>query len=158
MRPGGSFRVHIAAPLIFDGTPLAAAGTPARLIVVNKTRAADGTPLLTIALAGFSLKQGELPLIPVTRVVPSITYGMTITAATLGAIERMGDRVVIAVPVPVPLSSSAPSSAYKALPAVTPGPVIAVPRRGATPTPLPTTFNPPEPSETPSDAASGSPA
>ena len=143
--------------MLLDGTPLAAAGTPARLLVADRIRRPDGTVLLSIALGGFRLKAGELPLTPVTTTLSAVTAGMTIAAATLGSIDRMQDRIVIRVPVPVPLSSAAPASAYTALPALTPAPLLPVPRRGAKPTPLPTTFNPPDPADPPSDAPSASP-
>ena len=157
VRPGGAFRIHLAQPLTLDGMQLAAAGAPARLFVADRVKRPDGTVLLTLALGGFRLKAGEVPLTPVHANATAVTTGMTIGAATLGSIGREQDRVVIRVPVPVPLSSAAPSSAYTAYPALTPAPLLPVPRRGSKPTPLPTTFNPPDPADTPVDAPSASP-
>jgi hypothetical protein len=157
VRPGGSFRIHLAQPLTLDGMPLATAGTPARLLVADTFKRPDGTVMLSIALGGFRLKAGELPLTPIDVNLSAVTPGMTIAASTLGSIERAQDRIVIRVPVPAQLSSAAPISAFTALPALTPAPLLPVPRRGASPTPLPTTFNPPEPSDAPSDAPSASP-
>ena len=147
VRPGGSFRIHLAQPLVLDGTPLAAAGAPSRVIVADKFRRADGTQMLELTLENLKLRQGELPLFATPEDVAGLTFGMTISAVTAGSIERSGDRIIIRVPVPTPLSTSLPNAAYTALPAATAGPAVARPRRGATPTPLPTTFNPPDPSD-----------
>jgi hypothetical protein len=157
VRPGGSFRMHLAQPLVLDGTSLALAGTPSRLMVADKFRTAGGTVMLALALENLKLRAGELPLIAVPADVAGVTLGMTITAVTLGSVERSGDRIVIRVPVPMALSSSQPNAAYTALPAATAGPFVPPPRRGATPTPLPTTFNPPDPSASPDAAAAATP-
>jgi hypothetical protein len=139
----------LAAPLAFDGTVVAATGTLARLLVTDKVKRADGSSAIEIALGDFRLKQGELPVTPLMRIVSTIVPGTVIPATTQGSVERAGDRIVIRVPVPMALSTAAPAAAYTAYPAVTPAPIIPGARRGSTPTPLPTTFNPPEPVESP---------
>jgi hypothetical protein len=149
VRAGGQYRVRLARALVLDGTPLAAAGTTARLIVTEKIRRADGSTELRVALAEFHLRQGELPLTPVTPGVSAVTAGMTISALTNGSVERIADRVVISVPVPGPLSTNPPNAAYSPIPVLTPRPLRPVPRRGASPTPLPTTFNPPDDAPSP---------
>jgi hypothetical protein len=45
-RTGGHYRVHLVHASAFDGTQLAPAGTPARLVIVGKTRLSDGTPAI----------------------------------------------------------------------------------------------------------------
>ena len=154
VRPGGQFRIHLAHALVLDGTPLAPAGATARLIVTDNIRRADGSTELRIALGEFRLRQGELPLSAVTPGVPAVTAGMLIPATTAGSVERTADRIVISVPAPVPLSTNPPNAAYSPFPALTPPPLRPVPRRGATPTPLPTTFNPPADTASPDASAS----
>lgn len=153
VRAGGQYRVHLARALVLDGTPLAAAGTTARLIVTGKIRRTDGTTELRLALGEFHLRAGELPLTPVTPGVTTVTAGMPIAALTNGSVERIADRVVISVPVPVPLSSNPPNAAYSPIPMLTPLPLRPVPPRGASPTPLPTTFNPPDDAASPDAGA-----
>jgi hypothetical protein len=143
VRPGGRYRAHLLHDLSLDGTTLAAAGTFARLIVTDKVRRPDGSTELRIALGEFHLKQGELPVAPLAGAVSTLAAGTVIPAQTLGIVERVTDRIVISVPVPVPLSTDPPNSAYRALPAKTTAPLLP-PRRSASPTPLPTTFNPPD--------------
>ena len=144
VRAGGQFRVHLAQPLMLDGSQLAAAGTAARLFVTEKMKQPDGSNAIQIALGDFHLKQGEMPVVPVNLTITVVVPGTVVPAITQGSIERSGDRIVIRVPVPMSLSTLAPSAPYTAYPAVTPAPVVPGPRRGATPTPLPTTFNPPD--------------
>jgi hypothetical protein len=132
---------------------LAAAGATARLIVTDKVRRADGTTELRIALGQFHLRQGELPLEPVIPGLAAVTAGMTIAATTAGSVTRTPERVVISVPVPVPLSTNVPNAAYSPIPALTPPPIRPPARRGATPTPVPTTFNP---DDAPAPAATAS--
>jgi hypothetical protein len=146
VRPGGRFRVHLARDLILDGAPLAAAGTPARLIVTDKERGTDGKPSAHFALVEFNLRQGELPVVPLDPVLAAVSPGTVIAAQTAGSVEHTGGRTVISVPPPVPLSSDAPHAFFRAAPPKVPVPLLPRPKRGATPTPLPTTFNPPEPS------------
>jgi hypothetical protein len=153
VKQGGQFRVHLAQPLVLDGTLLAPAGTSAHLVVADKIKRADGMLILQLALADFRLKQGELPIAPVSDLAAAVTAGQTIAAQTQGSVEHSGDRTFIRVAVPVPLSSSAPNAGYTPFPALTAAPILAPPRRGSAPTPLPTTFNPappPDPSPSPS--------
>jgi hypothetical protein len=133
VRAGGQYRVHLARALVLDGTPLATAGTIARLIVTEKVRRTDGSTELRLALAHFNLPQGDLPLTPVTPGVSGVTAGMLIPALTSGSVERTADRVVISVPVPVPLSTNPPNAAYSPIPILTPLPLRPVPRRGTAP-------------------------
>jgi hypothetical protein len=147
----------LAQPLTLDGTVLAAAGTLAHLLVTDKVKRADGSRAIEIALGDFRLKQGELPVVPLASVVSTVVPGTVIAAATQGSIERAGDRVVIRVPAPMALSTAAPIGAYTAYPAVTPAPIVPGARRGTTPTPLPTTFNPPEPVESPATSSTPGP-
>lgn len=143
VRTGGRFRAHLAQPLTLEGTQLAPAGATAHVFVTDKVMRPDGSHAIDIALGDFRLKAGELPIAPLTPTVSEFVPGTVVSAVTQGSIERMGDRIVIRVPVPMPLSTLAPNPAYTAYPAVTPAPIVPGPRRGATPTPLPTTFNPP---------------
>ena len=155
VRPGGRFRVHLAHDLLLDGTALAPAGTVARLVVIDKDKATDGTSELYIALTEFKLRQGELPVSPLDAIVAGVKPGQTIPAQTGGSVERTADRVVIRIPVPVTLSSDEPHASYVPPPLKTPAPVLPPPRKGASPSPVPTTFNPPE--ESPSPGGSSSP-
>jgi len=85
VRAGGQYRVHLARALVLDGTPLAPAGTIARLIVTEKIRRTDGVSELRLALGEFHLRQGELPLTPVTPGVSAVTTGMIIPRAPTAA-------------------------------------------------------------------------
>ena len=161
VRPGGQYRVHLQHDLVLDGALLAAAGTPARLVVIDRVRRSDGMTALTIAIENFRLKAGALPVAPVTSVVTGIVPATLIPVTTLGSIERTPERVVIRVPVPVPLSTEAPNAAFTFAPYATTAPLGPVRPRNAKPTPLPTTFNPDgDPSAepaSPAPAASASP-
>jgi hypothetical protein len=152
VRPGGRFRLHLMHDLVLDGAPLATAGTSARLIVTQTDRGAGGTTALHVAVAEFKLRQGELPVAPLDAVVSAVAAGTVIPSQTLGSVERTPERTVIHVPAPVPLPSDEPHAAFVPVPAKSPAPFLPPPRRGATPTPLPTTFNPPEPSPSPDDS------
>lgn len=145
---------------------IAPAGTTARLVIIDKDKAADGTVQLYLALGEFKLRAGELPVTPVDAIVAGVKPGQTIAALTGGSVERNADRVVIHVPVPVELSSDEPHSSYVPPPMKTAGPELPPRRRGASPTPVPTTFNPDEspapdatdtPAATPSPEATASP-
>lgn len=153
MRIGSQFRLHLARELTLDGTALAPANAFARLLVTDKVKRADGTIVLSLAIDSFRIAQGLLPVEPITADVTEVTKGMLVPAKLDGSVERMNDRLVIRVPAFVPLGTIAPNSAFTALPVVTPAPVLPVQRRGATPTPQPTTFNPPEPSAPPDPSA-----
>lgn len=150
VRPGGRFRVHLAQDLILDGTTIAPAGTAARLVILDKDKATDGTVELFVALAEFRLRPGELPVAPLDAVVSTVKPGQTIAAQMQGSVERVGDRTVVHVPVPVELSSDEPHSAFVPAPMKTAAPLLPPPKRGASPTPLPTTFV--SPGESPAPA------
>ncbi len=154
VKPGGRYRVHLVRDLVLDGATIAPAGTGARLVIIDKDKATDGSTELYLALAEFKLRTGELPVAPVDAVVAGVKPGQTIAALTGGSVEHAGDRVVIRVPVPVELSSDEPHSDYVPPPLKTASPALPPPRKGATPTPLPTTFNP---DESPAPDAAGSP-
>jgi hypothetical protein len=157
VKAGGRYRVHLAHDLLLDGTAIAAAGTPARLIVTDKEKAADGSAQVFFTLAEFKLRAGELPVTAVDAIVAGVKPGQTIPALTGGSVERTAERVVIHVPVPVELSSDDPHAAYVPPPMKTAGPELPPRRRGASPTPLPTTFNPdqsPAPDASPEATAS----
>jgi hypothetical protein len=141
--------VHLAHDLLLGGTTLAPAGASARLVVLDKDKATDGTSELYFALTEFRLRQGELPVTPLDAVVAGMKPGQTIPAQTAGSVERTADHVVIRVPVPIELSSDEPHATYVPPPMKTPAPVLPPPRKGASPSPVPTTFNPPEASASP---------
>jgi hypothetical protein len=122
---------------------LAAAGTSARLIVTDTVRRPDGVTELRIGLDEFRLAAGELPVAPLMPAVTALAAGTLIPAQTLGSVERTPDRVVIHVPAAVLLSTDPPNAPFRALPAKSTAP-LSPPRRSASPTPLPTTFNPPD--------------
>jgi hypothetical protein len=147
--------VHLAHDLLLDGTALAPAGTPARLVVTDKDKAPDGTAEISIALAEFKLRQGELPVTPLAAVLAGVKPGQPIPAQTVGTVERTGDHVVIRVAVPVELSSDEPHASYVPPPLKTAAPELPPrPRKGASPSPVPTTFNPPDQSPSPDDGGS----
>jgi hypothetical protein len=143
-RPGGRFRIHLAHDLVLNGTPLAVAGTSARLVVTEKEARPDGSAALHLTVAEFKLRAGELPVAPLTPIVSAVSAGTVIPAETLGTVERDADRTVIRVPVPVPLSSDVPYAPFRPAAPKSPEPLRSPRPRGATPTPLPTTFNPPD--------------
>jgi hypothetical protein len=124
VRPGGRYRAHLLRDLSLDGTILAAAGTVVRLIVTDKVRHPDGSTELRIALGEFRLQPGELPVAPLAGTVSAVTAGTVIPAQTLGIVERAADRIVISVPVPVPLASDPPNFPYRAVPAKTTAPLL----------------------------------
>ena len=164
VRPGGQYKVHLVKDLILDGTPLASAGTSARLVVTAKTKTASGTSL-RIALDNFKLKAGELPVAPIVPDVSVMVAGTDIAARTIGLVERTPDRIVIRVPVPFALSTDKPSSFFTPLPARTQGPIVPPsprPRRGATPAPDATPITSSDPdvivTASPDAAPSASPA
>ncbi len=145
--PGGRFRVHLLHDLVLNGSALAPAGTAATLLVTEGARHdADGPPQMTVTLVEFRLPAGELPVAPLTASVTGITAGSAIPAQTMGSVERTGGRVVIHVPVPVPLPSDALNAAFTPFPARTVEPLLPRPRRSAPPLPSPS----PSPSPAPS--------
>jgi hypothetical protein len=152
VRLGGQFRLHLARDFTLDGTTLALAGTPAHLLVSDKSKKTDGTIVLSISLSDFHLRQGALPVAAVSADITALAPGTIIPAITQGSIERTPERIVIRVPAAVPLSNVAPASAYNARPAATPAPFVPAPQRSVTPTPLPTTFNPPDAGAAPNPA------
>jgi hypothetical protein len=83
-----------------------------------------------------------LPVDPVTATFATIVPGTRIPARTLGSVERAAERIVISVPVPVPLSTEAPAVALTIPPYATTAPTLPPRPRQSTPTALPTTYNP----------------
>jgi hypothetical protein len=137
-RPGSSTKVHLRDDLVLDGTVLAPAGTPARLVVGGSTTA-GGQRAALVAIDQFRTKFGLLPVRPKTASLPAVAPGVTIDATTLARVEHLGDRYAIDVPFPFALSTEVPVSAYTATPARTPAALIRPIIRGRrTPAPSPT--------------------
>lgn len=147
VRPGSTFRAHLRDDVTLDGTALAKAGAPVRLIVVERTKT-DLGDRARIALERFVLPAGELPVAPDATDLAAIAPGTVIAAKTLGIVELQGGRVVIRVPLPETPAQGldTPSPFYTALPARTPQPLLDRGRgRGPRGSPSPS----PEPSASP---------
>ena len=154
VRPGSEFRAHLKDDLHLQGTLVAAANTPARLVVTEKIARPDGSYKYTIALVRFSIAGlGYLPVKPVTNVVELISTGLEIPATTLGYVNDIDGRLRIVIPLPRNLSNDAPVGAYTPVPLRTAAPLF--PRKPTKPTPTPTPTPTPVPS--PTDASSATP-
>lgn len=153
-KAGSTVKVHLRDDLIVDGTTIAAAGTPARLVLGGSV-AGTGTRQALISLDEFVTKPGRLPVGPVSATVPRIDVGSVIPAKTLATVDHLGDRFSIEVPFPFPLSNDVPVSQY------TPTPAKTAPARGfgqPSPRPVPTGAPTPYPIATAEPAPAKSPA
>lgn len=124
-KPGSSVRVHLRDDLVLDGQTIAAAGTPARLVVGGPVTI-HGIREAQISLDSFTSKFGLLPVRPVTPTLPAIDGGLAVTATTLARVSHLGDRFAIEVPFPYKLSGDAPISVYTPTPAKTAPPHISI--------------------------------
>jgi hypothetical protein len=152
VRPGRVFKVHLRDELALDGTTIAAAGTVAQLVVLDRVTQTGGKAAIVIAIGNFNVRGGELPLTPVAATVATLESGTLIATRTMGSVEQIGTRTVIRVPLPFSLPADAPNGAFTPVPARTNGPVVR-PRPVRRPSPSPT----PSPTDTPSPSGASSP-
>lgn len=143
-KAGSTVKVHLRDDLVVDGTAIAAAGTPARLVLGGSVAGGGGRQAV-ISLDEFVTKPGRLPVGPVVTAVPRIDVGTLIQAKTLATVEHVGQRFSIEVPFPFPFSNDVPVSQYTPTPAKT-----APPRSFGQPSPRPgpTAFGTPSPAAT----------
>jgi hypothetical protein len=153
-KAGSTVKVHLRDDLVVDGTPIAPAGTPARLVLGGSV-ASGGARQAIISLDEFVTKPGRLPIGPVTATVPRIDVGTVIPAKTLATVQHLGARFSIEVPFPFPLSNDVPVSQYTPTPAKT-----APPHGFGSPAPRPgrTAAATPAPPETPYPVVTAEPA
>ena len=137
VRPGRVFKVHLLAELVLDGTMIAAAGTPAQLVVLDRVTESGGKPAMVIAIGNFNVRGGELPVTPVTATVATLESGGRIATHTMGSIEQIGTRTIIRVPLPFSLPVDPPNGAFTPVPARTNGPGVVRPRPVRRPHPSP---------------------
>jgi hypothetical protein len=135
---GSTFKVHLLGDVVLDGETIAASGTIARLLIVDRTTHPDGSIAVQIALGGFRVRGGDLPVVPLTATVGKLAPGTTIHAKTMGSVERVDGRVIIRVPPPFVLPAEAPNAFFTPVPARTAQPRPTVRARTPTPTPTPT--------------------
>jgi hypothetical protein len=154
-KPGSSVRVHLRDDLVLDGTTIAPAGTPARLIVGGVTTVA-GSREAQVSLDGFVSTFGLLPVRPVTGTLAVIDNGRTVEATTLARVSHLGDRFAIEIPFPFKLSSDAPLSVYTPTPAKTAPPRTSV-GPAAQHTPVIRGTAPPAPEPNPTATPTGIP-
>jgi hypothetical protein len=115
-RAGNHIRAHLRSDLVVGGSIVAPSGTPAGVLITD-IRHDAGAVRIRFALDHFALRSaGELPVEPLTPVVDAIPAGVAVPARTAGIVVVDGDRTIVRVPVPFPLSSDAPSAAFRSLP------------------------------------------
>jgi hypothetical protein len=156
VRPGQVFKVHLAGELDLAGTTIAANGTVAQLVVLDRITEPGGVPAIVIAISGFNIRGGELPVTPVRSTVTTVQVGTAFATRTMGSVETNGTHTVIRVPLPFSLPADTPNAAYTPVPARTASSRIfsPPPRRVRSPSPSPTRS--PSPSPTPEPDASPS--
>jgi hypothetical protein len=147
-RPGQVFKVHLLGGLDLAGTTLAATGTVAQLVVLERVAGPGGVPAIVISVGNFNIRGGELPLATENPTVTAVGVGTTISTHTMGSVEENGTHTVIHVPLPFALPADTPNSAYTPVPAKTAqSRIFSSPPRGVRrPSPSPT----PAPSLSPS--------
>lgn len=156
VRSGRVFKVHLRDELVLDGTTIAAAGTTAELVVLDRVTETGGKPAIVIAIGKFNVRGGELPLTPVTATIATLELGTLIPTHTMGSVEQIGTRTMIRVPLPFSLPADTPNGAFTPVPARTSGPPVVRPRPVRRPTPspapspTPSATDPPSPSDAPS--------
>jgi hypothetical protein len=148
VRPGSVFKVHLLGNVVLDGTTIAAPGTTARLIVIDRTPRTGGGNTLQIAIEGFKVRGGELPVALLHPVVEAMALGTEIPTKTMGTVEQIEGRTVIRVPLPFLLPADVPNGAFTPIPAQTAQPRVP-PARARTPTPPPTPVPSPSASSQP---------
>lgn len=147
VRPGSVFKVHLLGELDLAGTILAAPGTSAQLVVLDRITQPGGVPAIVIAIGSFTIRGGELPVTPVRPNLTALQVGTTIATRTMGSVEASGTRTVIRVPLPFALPTDAPNAVFTPVPARTASSRLTPPpRRVRRPTPVPS----PSPSASPS--------
>jgi hypothetical protein len=135
VQAGSSFKVHLRGGVLLDGETVAADGTLARLVVVERTKAADGSPAIQFALDSFRVRGGDLPIAPLAATVAGLTPGTPIPAKTMGSVERLEGRFVIHVSLPFSLPADVPNAAFTPVPAQTAQPRAVPPVRVRRPSP-----------------------
>lgn len=161
-KAGSTVKVHLRDDLVVDGTSIASAGTPARLVLGGSVASGAARQAL-ISLDEFVTKPGRLPVGPTVTSVPRIDVGTVIQAKTLATVDHLGNRFSIEVPFPFPLSNDVPVSQYTPTPAKTApsrsfGQATPRPGRTAAGTPSPTAPETPIPAATTEPAPAKSPA
>ena len=151
-RPGHVFRVHLQGELDLGGTTIAAGGTVAQLVVLDRVTGPGGVPAIVIGIGRFNLRGGELPVTPVRSTVTEMHVGTAIATRTLGSVEENGTRTIIRVPLPFALPADTPNAAFTPVPARTASSRIfsPPPRRVRRPAPSPSPYSGPSPSPRPS--------
>jgi len=151
--PGRVFKVHLRDDLVLAGTMLAATGTLAQLVVLDRVTEVGGAAAIVIAVGGFNVRGGELPVTPVRPTISAIVPGTLIATRTMGSVEERNGRTMIRVPLPFALPADKPHAAYTPVPARTANPrIVSPPPRGVrrpSPTPSPTPEATPTPEPTP---------
>ncbi len=146
-KAGSTVKVHLRDALVVDGTTIALAGTPARLVMGGATNA-GGTRQALVSLDDFVTKPGRLPVRPVSATLARVDVGTVIPARTLATVDHLGDRFSIEVPFPFPLPADVPVSQYTPTPAKTAPPRL-TPRPRPTPTAAPSATAGPDPATSP---------
>jgi len=155
VRPGSVFKVHLLDELELAGTVLAAPGTSAQLVVLDRIRQPGGVPAIVIAIGAFTIRGGELPVTPVRPNLTALAVGTRIATRTMGSVEASGTHTVIRVPLPFALPADTPNAAFTPVPARTASSRLTPPPRPVrrpTPTPTATPSPTPEPTGTASVA------
>ena len=155
VRPGRVFKVHLHDELVLGKTVIAAAGTTAQLVILDRVTQAGGAPAVVIAIGDFNVRGGELPVTPVRATVTAMEVGTQIATRTMGSVEAQSGRTVIRVPLPFALPADTPNAAFTPVPARTnAGRIFSPPPRGVRrPSPSPSPSPTPIPTPTPSPEA-----
>ncbi len=119
VRPGSVFKVHLLGELDLAGTVLAAPGTSAQLVVLDRITQPGGVPAIVIAIGNFGIRGGELPVSPVRPNLTALQVGTTIATRTMGSVEETGTHTVIRVPLPFALPADTPNAVFTPVPART---------------------------------------
>jgi hypothetical protein len=120
-KPGSYVKVHLRDDLHLDGLLVAAAGTPARLVLAGPALV-NGRREATIALEEFLTQPGRIPVKPRMTTLGALEVGTTIEATTLAEVDDISGRLSIRVPFPFRLSKDTPFSMYTPTPAKTAAP------------------------------------
>jgi len=152
--PNSAFRVHLKERIANNGAIVAEPGMTAQLVVVDKTKDAQGVTHFTIAFSRFRTLAGDLPVAPVERIVSDIHPGIEIAARTDAAVVDDGTHLRVRIPLPFTLSNDLPEPGFTPIPVRTYSPLAGHPpqRTKVTVKPIPS------PSPSPSEAATPTPS
>ncbi len=151
-----AFRAHLRDRLVHDGTVIAEPGMTVQLTVVDKSTAADGTTMYTIAFSRFKTLAGDLPVTAIVPEVREIHQGSEFTARTDARVVDDGTHLRVRIPLPFSLSSETPVPGFTPIPVRTYAPLLrpkTPDRRRPAPSPSPAAASPePNASAIPSPA------